>query len=120
MKFRSGAAFIILVLVEAVLAFNCGQSSQSAPTAPVEPSNIFISISPGKSAVSTGSTEQFTASVTGTTKTAVTWSILSSGTNEGSVDSTGSYKAPDLGLPNSVTIEAKSVANPSITATAIV
>jgi arylsulfate sulfotransferase len=63
--------------------------------------------------VASGSTLQLTARVTGTTQTAVTWSIATSGSNLGSIDSNGLYHAPASGLPDSIMIRAASVANPS-------
>lgn len=64
------AIFACLVLFQAVLAFNCGQS--------VTPNNVSISISPNTAAVETSQTLQFNAGVTGTTQTAVNWSIIGS------------------------------------------
>ncbi len=118
--FRSRIAFTCLVFLQAVVAFNCGQSSQSTLTPPATVSNISISISPGKSAVSTGSTLQFSAVVTGTTETGVNWSIISSSANPGSIDSSGLYTAPATGLPDPVTIKATSFADSSKATTALV
>jgi arylsulfate sulfotransferase len=117
--FIRNVSFLCLVLLQA-LAFNCGQSSPSASALASNLNNVFISISPGKYAVATGGTVQFTPSVSGTTKTGVTWSIVSSGTNTGSIDANGLYKAPDVGLPGPVTVEAKIVADPSKSASATV
>lgn len=53
------------------------------------PSSIVVSVSPNSTMLMINSTQQFTATVTGTTKTAVTWSC-----SGGSINSTGMYTAP--------------------------
>jgi hypothetical protein len=71
-----------------------------------------------------GRTQQFTATVSGTTNTTVTWSVSGSGcsgTACGTIDSNGLYTAPNI-LPNppQVTIRATSAASPGAFATASV
>jgi arylsulfate sulfotransferase len=119
-RFSRQGLFLCLMLIQAVFAFNCGQSSPSTSTSSSNLNSISVAISPGKSAVPTGGTAQLTASVSGTTQTGVNWSIISPSTNGGSIDSTGLYKAPAAALPSPVTIEAQSVATPSKSATAAV
>ena len=81
--------------------------------------------------VQTFATQTFSASVTGTSNTAVTWSISCSvgGSACGAISSTGSYVAPNSvptlstsdGVTNDmVTVTATSVASPSATGTSIV
>jgi len=67
------------------------KSAQATVTVTV-PTSVAISISPTSSSLSTGGTQQFTDTVTGTSNTAVTWSVVESG--GGSVSSTGLYTAP--------------------------
>lgn len=78
-----------------------------------------VTISPGNgSSVAIGSSQQFTATVTGEgTNTAVTWSVaLSSGTGSpGTISSSGLYQTP-YPAPTSVTVTATSVAAPSVSA----
>jgi YVTN family beta-propeller protein len=74
---------------------------------------ITVTISPASVQVVAGQTQQFTANVTGTTDTAVTWSVPPSG---GTINSTGLYTAP--ATPGTFTVTATSVASTSITASA--
>ena len=106
-KFGGCVSFLALVIIAAVLAIGCGQSLPDARN------QISISVSPADSAVASGSALQLDAKVTGTTQTAVTWSIVTSGSNLGSIDSTGLYHAPTSGLAHSIMIRAVSVADPS-------
>lgn len=115
MKFGGGGLLFILVLLEAALAFNCGQGALGTSGHSGNTNNIAITISPSTSAVAAGKTDQLTAEVTGTTETAVTWLITAPASNGGSIDSTGLYTVPANALPNSVTIKAASIAGPSIT-----
>jgi hypothetical protein len=74
------------------------------------------------------STQQFFATVTGTTNTNVAWSVQSgvagqgcSGTACGSINSSGLYSAPTAApSPNAVTVTATSQANTSVSASATV
>ncbi len=69
-----------------------------------------------------GSTQQFTATVKGTSNTAVTWSVngVSGGNSTvGTISSTGLYTAPqDLANPAIVTIQATSQASSSVSGSA--
>jgi subtilase family serine protease len=67
-------------------------------------------------------TAQFTATVTNTNNTAVSWSLVMPPENAGSISSTGVYTAPtvSVSLPASVTVTATSQADTTKTATAIV
>jgi len=55
-------------------------------------SNVSISVSPSPKTLGPGMTQAFTATVTGTTNTAVTWSVQEAG--GGTVTNTGVYTAP--------------------------
>jgi hypothetical protein len=66
----------------------CGSGSNSASPPPA----IAVAVSPGSPSVSVGGKQQFTATVTGTSNTAVTWAVQES--NGGTIDSTGNYTAP--------------------------
>jgi hypothetical protein len=77
--------------------------------------NIAVVISPKTVDVST--TQQFTASVTGTTNLAVTWSVAGGNAN-GTITSTGLYTAPSTAGTYQVT--ATSVADPTKSDTATV
>ncbi len=79
---------------------------------------VAISVSADKAHVLTCATEQLTAAVTGTTDTAVSWSLGSDAPNLGKVDAQGLYTAPiQRPAPNGVTVVAKSHADPTKSAT---
>jgi len=83
-----------------------------------------VTVAPGSASVRTGATQQFSVTVTGSSNTAVTWSV--NGTAGGSaaagtINSAGLFAAPQV-LPNagSVTVGAVSVADSTATASAVV
>ena len=75
------------------------------------PPQISVAISPTTASVAACQTKQFTASVTGTTNTAVTWSVTGAPSN-GTISAIGLYTAP-AAVPNpaQVTITAGSQAD---------
>jgi len=123
---------MILLSLLACLQAGCARVSGShpsptPPTAPPNPpssGNIQVSVTPNPSNVRAASSQQFAASVTGTTNTAVTWSVNSiSGGNStiGTISSSGNYTAPaSLPNPNTVTIQAISTADASASGSSIV
>jgi DNA-binding beta-propeller fold protein YncE len=80
------------------------------------PPSASVSISPRTAVVVTGQTQQFTATVSGTTDTAVTWSvnnIAGGNATVGTISTTGLYTAPGTApRPNTVTVKAASVSDP--------
>jgi hypothetical protein len=85
-----------LVVVAAVTTGGCGGGSPApaTPTTPTTPTPevISITVTPNISAVLPGQTQSFAAKVTGTTNTAVTWSVQEP--SGGTIDSAGLYTAP--------------------------
>jgi hypothetical protein len=85
------------------------------PTTPVSPPPVIVALS-GASSVTLGTSSQYTATVTGSTNTDVTWSVNGvAGGNAavGSITASGLYTAPASAPQTSnVTITATSVANP--------
>lgn len=85
---------------------------------------VVVQVSPASPTVRLINTEQFSASVTGTINTAVNWSIAGggcSGTDCGTIDTTGLYRAPwCVPSPAGVTVTATSVADSTKTGTAVV
>jgi arylsulfate sulfotransferase len=118
-EIKNSLRIVLLVLVEAVLAFNCGQmpsnSSSSSTT-----SNITISITPGTTVVAAGRTQQFSAQVTGVSSPDVSWGILNPSATKGTIDSSGLYTAPNTALMTPITIVAQIVGHPFKTSTASV
>ncbi|MGE5647066.1 MAG: beta strand repeat-containing protein [Acidobacteriota bacterium] len=79
---------------------------------------IAVSVSPSTATLSAAQTQQFTASVTNTANTAVTWTVTQ---GPGSVDAAGLYTAPaNVAAQQTATLTATSVADPSKSATATI
>ncbi len=76
---------------------------------------ITVSVSPTTATVSSGGTKQFSAQVTNTTNTAVTWSATS-----GAVSATGLFTAPTVTATKTITVTASSVADDTKSASATV
>ncbi len=75
---------------------------------------ISIVVAPGTPTLTIGASQQFTATVTGTTNTSVTWSVAdpTGGTSDaGTISSTGLYQTP-YPAPATVTVTATSAAYP--------
>jgi serine protease len=84
-----------------------------------------LAVSPASGSVQTGATQAFTASLTGTSNTAVAWQVNGvvggSSTTTGTISTTGLYTAPsNVPSPPTVTITAISAADRSVTATSSV
>src|ERR1700730_3559816 len=94
----------------------CGGGSSTAPPS----SLISVSVTASKSTVLIGQTVTFTATVTGTMNTAVTWSV-SGGPNNGTISATGVYTAPaTVPTPAKVTVIATSQADSTKSGSAII
>src|SRR6266853_7049642 len=86
---------------------------------------ITVTVSPSPASVHVGTFQQFTARVTGTTTTGVTWTIaLPAGAtgSAGSITANGGRYTPPAALPNpnTVTVTATSNANPAISGSATI
>ena len=96
-------AFLVVGLAASVFLGSC---SSSTP-----PSQITVTVTPTTATLSPGATTQFTATVTGTTNTTVTWQV--NGTPGGSaaagtITSNGLYTAPNT-IPNPATVTVTAV-----------
>jgi legume-like lectin family protein/ASPM-SPD-2-Hydin domain-containing protein len=98
-----------LTAIQDVLNWAFASTSVQSPTAPT----VSVAISPASSSLQTGGTQQFTATVTGSTDTAVTWSVASGG---GTVSTSGLYTAPST--VGTASVVATSAASPSSSALA--
>lgn len=98
---------------QSVFSWSMIAGSVQPPPPPPPPAAVSISVSPASSTIVTGGTQQFTATVTGTSDTTVVWSVASGG---GSISPDGLYTAP--GAAGRVTITARSLADPTQSATA--
>lgn len=76
---------------------------------------VSISVSPSSATLSSAQQQQFTATVSGTSNTAVTWLATA-----GSVNAAGLFTAPTVSAETSVTVTATSKADTSKSASAVV
>lgn len=101
----------------------CGGVVGSAPPQP-PPSGVTVSLEPVAASVLLGEPKSFVAVVSNSTNTAVSWSVNGiPGGNSiiGTISTSGVYTSPsDLPVPDSVTVQATSVADSSKSATAAV
>jgi len=115
--------FLALLLVPFLLAA-CGATGSSNSQQPPPPATISVSVTPQTANVRAGNSATFSATVTGTQNTAVTWFVndTSGGSSSlGTIDATGNYTAPaTLPNPASVTIKAVSSADASKNGTSAV
>src|SRR5579864_1771044 len=99
-------------LAATILVCGCASGGGSTP-----PPVISVTVAPTSASVRAGSAQAFTATVTGTTNTAVTWQvngITGGNSTVGTIDISGNYLAPAaVPTPNSVAVEAVSMASAS-------
>src|ERR1700741_3688955 len=104
-------------LLLAPLLAACGTSSAPSNQTPPPPGSVAVSVSPASANIRAGSTYMFTAPVTGSSNTAVSWSVNSTPGGSptlGTIDSSGNYTAPiTLPSPNTVSVPATSAADPT-------
>lgn len=96
---RSKIVLLVSVVLLSLNLFGCGGGPGSTPPPPPPPPVVQVSVSPASASVETGKTQQFVATVTGTTNTAVTWSV----TGSGSISASGLYTAPNASGSATVT-----------------
>jgi hypothetical protein len=96
-----------------VTATSAADSTKSASAVVTVSQPVQISVSPGTASLQTGGQQQFTASVSGTTNTAVTWSA-----SGGSITTAGLYTAPTTA--GTYTVKAVSAADATKSASATV
>jgi hypothetical protein len=95
--------------------------SASATVSITQPTAISVSISPTSASVQVGQSQQFTAGVSGTANTGVSWfvsGILGGNASLGTISSTGLYTAPASVPSGQVAVKAQSSYQPSSSATA--
>jgi hypothetical protein len=85
---------------------------------------VVVAVSPATQNLNVTQTQQFMATVTGSANQAVTWSVnevVGGNATVGTIDASGLYAAPAIPpSPNTVTVRAASVADPTRTASALV
>jgi uncharacterized protein (DUF1800 family) len=104
-------------LLALVVWFVCGCGSASTP-----PQQISVNVTPATITVRTGDTQQFFATVTGTTNQAVNWSVngvAGGDATRGTITAGGLYSPPaQPPNPNQVQVTATSAANAGATSSA--
>jgi hypothetical protein len=106
----------LLVFFAALTLVACGTTSQSSNQQPPS-GTVAITVSPTSANIRAGASYAFSATVTGSSNTAVSWSVNSTpggSATLGTIDSSGDYTAPtNLPSPNTVTVTATSTADTS-------
>lgn len=122
-KLQLEALAILAVFISLIVLQACGGHDPAKTTGGGSTSSITVTVSPSSVALYPGATQQFTATVSGTTNTGVNWlvSCKAGGTACGAISTTGLYSPPiQPPSPNSITVTATSVASSSAQATASV
>ncbi len=102
------------VTVSAVSAANSERSGTAIVVVTGAPQTIAVSINPASATVNTGAAQQFTATVTGTANTTVTWQVngvTGGNSTAGTISSNGLYTAPAVVPGSPVTVTAVSQAD---------
>jgi len=89
--------------------------SRSFTISVARPGGVQVNVSPANANLLSNQTQQFTATVSGTPNTAVTWSA-----SVGSIDANGFYTAPPVDSQTNVNVTATSKADPTEAASAAV
>ncbi len=105
------------VVVSSTAATTAAPASANNGTCPAGTPSIAVSVAPATASVQTGATQTFTATVTNTTNTAVTWQVNGvpgGNSTVGTISASGLYTAPStVPSPATVTVGAVSVADPT-------
>src|ERR1700688_3997413 len=96
-----------------VTATSASDSTKSASAIVTVPQQVAISVSPGTASIQSGAQQQFTASVSGSSNTAVTWSA-----SAGTITTSGLYVAPSTA--GTYTVTATSSADSTKSASALI
>ena len=114
----------VQVTVSAVSQADASKTASAAVTVSTSnPPPVVVTIAPSSASVTVGKQQQFTATVTGTSNTAVTWQVngvAGGNATTGTVSSTGLYTAPSSVPSGQVTVTAVSQADATKTASASV
>src|SRR5437868_1246842 len=114
-----------LLVCAAALTFisGCAGGGSKNGNPPSPGGTVSVSISPASATVMAGATQQFSATVTGSSNTAVVWSVdgVSGGNGaSGTISATGLYTAPTAAGTHRVTVTSAADASKSASATVTV
>jgi len=114
--FQKIATALILV-VAACIAVGCAGlpsgTSSSSVKPPSKPSTIQIALTPAVLSLVPGATQQFSATLTSTSNTAVAWR-----SSAGAISANGLFTAPQVSAATKITVTATSAADSSVSASA--
>jgi hypothetical protein len=111
------------VQVTATCVYYPSASASATVSILSSPTQVSVSVNPTSTSVQLGNAQQFSATVTGTTNTAITWLVngTAGGTSVlGTISTGGLYTAPSTMPTTSVVVTAQSVAQPTASASAAV
>src|SRR5689334_3462859 len=116
LKKRAISFKALLLLLVSPLFISCGGGGGSnSGSVSSGGSNIAVTVTPASATIDPGGSQLYTASVTGTTNTSVTWSaggVQGGNSTVGTIATSGLYTAPAVAPnPSNVTITAVSVAD---------
>jgi hypothetical protein len=118
------AAYMIMSGVYPVNVSNPDTNGAASSAINFDVTGAQVTISPGSAAVRLGQTQQFTATVAGVSNGSMTWSVNGTpggSSSAGTVSASGLYTAPSaLPSPNTVSVTATSVADPTQSGSATV
>lgn len=106
---------LLFVVLTALIWAGCGGSKKDTTT-----TGVTVTISPTNPSVAGANTQQFTATVTGSTNTGVTWQVngvTGGDATNGTISTTGLYTAPTV-LPTTTTVAVTAVSQADTTKTA--
>ena len=121
-NFTAWGFFVLLTASACTLGCGGGGASPVAPPPPPPPPPVTLSVAPTSASLLLGNTQAFTATVSGTTDTAVSWTVngVAGGSSTvGTISAAGLYTAPgDLPSPGTLDIRATSHADSTKSASA--
>ncbi len=104
-------------------AADSNKSASASVTVATTPKPVTVSITPTSASLQTGGAQQFTATVSNASNTAVAWfagGVQGGNSTVGTISSTGLYTAPATAPSSAVTITARSVYDSTAAANAVV
>jgi len=106
-RFSQRLAVVFGILVVTLFSASCSSISHAAPNPPNQSSsaNVRVSVTPSPSTVVSGGKQQFTATLTSTSNTAVSWSA-----SAGAISKDGLFVAPTVTSATKVMVTATSAA----------
>src|SRR5260370_3349479 len=114
-RFTTPKIAAIAILTEGAWMCGCGAGGAQQPPPPPPPPSIVVNVAPASGTVVLGNQVTFTATVTNTADTAVSWSVsgvAGGSTTLGTITTAGVYTAPiDLPSPATVQVTATSHAD---------